>query len=103
AHGRMEALRVGAADREQRHAGLLTRSLRAEGNERRRTDLDRAGTEQVVALTVADLAAARPAGLEQRLEHLQLRRARLHCTQVAAVQLRYIRSAVGRQQQQPLR
>ena len=57
--------------------GLPFADFDAERHERGRADLDRAGAEQVVALAVADLAAARPAGLEQRLEHLQLGRARL--------------------------
>ena len=76
----------------------------AERHERSRADLDRAGAEQVIALAVADLAAARPAGLEQRLEHFQLgapqhrtmRRWRLFSFDNADC-------AVGGQQQQPFR
>src|SRR5690606_38446199 len=79
AHCRMETLGIGAADCEQTEAGLGSERHEGDG-----ADLDIVRTEQEIALTVTDLSAARAAGFEQRVEHLELRRAALDDSQVPA-------------------
>ena len=61
AHGRQVALGVVARDREQAERGAL-----AERDQHRRAHLAAVGAEQVLALRVADLAAARPRRTRRR-------------------------------------
>src|SRR5258707_8596371 len=63
AHGGMKAFRIAGADRQNSQL-----PLGPEGREGHRPDLDRVLAEEIIALRIADLPAARLAGLTQRFE-----------------------------------
>ena len=65
--GRMESL--GSRWRRWQYS---QRALGTQRSERHRADLDRVLAEQIVALRIADLAATRLAGLQQRFEHFDV-------------------------------
>src|SRR5271156_5525966 len=82
-HSRMEMRRIVRADREHPQG-----ALRSPGYQQRYqchgADLDAILAEEKIALTVADLSASRFARLQQRLERLHLRAARVRISQESA-------------------
>ena len=76
-------------------ASRPSEALLAERNQHGRPDLAALAAEEVVALRVADLAAARPCRLEERFEDLQFGAAAGHDAHVRVVQSRRATRAAG--------
>src|ERR1700733_2961806 len=83
-HSRMEMRRIVRADREHPQGALRAPSYRRgyqQGYQRHGADCDAILAEEKIALSVADLSASRFARLQQRLERLHLRSARVRISQ----------------------